>query len=298
MSKKKKKKHSHAPKKASAAVNAKSRKKQQQKQKAAPKAPETQKKTPLTYEEKLHQEHLELIRLKQGIIKESDTIFEEAKEEKKYTIWQKIRNFLYHNKWWMGIAGFFVFVAGYLIYQTVTMEKPDMIILLVAHDDYFHAASSENICKLFEQYIDDENGDGKVNVDVYYIPASQQTAERSGYTGDSTKLFAEFQTGEAVLVISDEEADAFIVPDSTLMDLEDSLGMYAQTEGVRFRLADTEFANAVGWTDEPLDKDFYIGIRKVRKTMDSEEMMQKVFDISFPALQKFAADFGTPENAE
>ncbi len=38
----------------------------------------------------------------------------------------------------------------------------------------------------------------------------------------------------------------------------------------------------------------YIGIRKVKKTMDSEEKMQEVFDISFPALEQLAAQFGTP----
>ncbi len=204
------------------------------------------------YEEQLRQERLELLRLKQGVIDESETIHEEKEAPKKYTIWQKISNFFYHNKWWMGMAAFFVFVGGYLTYQTLTTVHPDMIVLLLVHDDYFNAACSDNICALFEQYIGDENGDGRVDVDVYYIPASEATAERSGYTGDSTKLFAEFQTGEAVLVISDAGADAFIVPDNNLLDLEDSLGQYAQTDAQRFYLADTGFAEAVGW-DEPLD---------------------------------------------
>lgn len=245
------------------------------------------------YEEQLRQERLELIRLKQGVIAESETIHEEREAVKKYTIWQKLGNFFYHNKWWMGMAAFFVFIGGYLTVQTLTTVKPDMIVLLLVHDDYFNAACSGNICALFEQYIGDENGDGRVNVEVYYIPASEVTADRDGYTGDSTKLFAEFQTGEAVLVISDAGADAFIVPDNNLMDLEDSLGQYEQTDGIRFYLADTGFAEAVGW-EEPLDEDVYIGVRKVKKTMDSEEKMQAVFDISFPALEQLAAQFGTP----
>lgn len=257
----------------------------------ARKAEEEKKKA---YEEQLRQERLELIRLKQGVIDESETIHEEKEVPKKYTVWQKIGNFIYHNKWWMGMAAFFVFVGGYLTVQTLTTVRPDMIVLLLVHDDYFNAACSDNICTLFEQYIQDENGDGKVDVDVYYIPASEETADRSGYTGDSTKLFTEFQTGEAVLVISDEGADAFIVPDNNLMDLEDGLGQYTQTEAMRFYLSDTGFAEAVGW-DEPLDEDVYIGIRKVKKTMDSEKKMQEVFDISYPALEQLAAQFGTPE---
>lgn len=244
------------------------------------------------YEAKLREERLELMRLKQGVIEESETIHEEHEEKKKYTVSQKISNFFYHNKWWMGMAGFFVFVAGYLTWQMVTAVHPDMIVLLVAHDDYFNAACSENIGTLFEQYIEDVNGDGKVTVDVYYIPASEETAERSGYTGDSTKLFAEFQTGEAVLVISDADADAFIVPENNLVDLEEWFGDYAQTEDERFYLSDTDFAEAVGW-EEKLDEDLYIGIRQVKKTMDSEEKMQEVYDISFPALVRFVEQFGT-----
>ena len=249
------------------------------------------------YEQQLREERLELLRLKQGVIDRSETIHEEHEEKPHYTLGQRIGNFFYHNKWWLGIACFFAFVTGFLIWQTVTTVKPDMIVLLLVHDDYFNAACNEQIGALFSQYVGDENGDGRVQVDVYYIPASDETADRSGYTGDATKLFAEFQIGEAVLVISDEGADQFIVPEHTLTDLAPYFGDYAQTDGVRFMLADTDFAQAVGW-EEDLDKDIYIGIRQVRETMDSEEKMQKVYDISFPALEQFVADFGTPETTD
>ncbi len=247
------------------------------------------------YEEQLRQERLELMRLKQGVIEESETIHEEKPEEKHYTIGQKIGNFFYHNKWWMGIAAFFVFVVGFLTYSQLTQVHPDMIVLLVADDDYFYAVCGEQIEHLFEQYIEDENEDGKVKVTVYYIPSSDAKAQTDGFTGNAQKLYTEFQIGEAVLVISDDEADKRIVPEDTLYDLEADFGQYQETEQMRFRLAGTDFAKDVGWTDEPLDDDFYIGIRSVRKTMDSEEKMQEVFDISYPALKAFIQDYGTPE---
>ena len=248
------------------------------------------------YEEQLRKERLELIRLKQGVIEESETIHEEHEEEKHYTFFQKIGNFFYHNKWWMGIAGFLVAVTGYLVWQAVTTVHPDMIVLLLVHDDLLNYTCNAQISDVFEQYIGDENGDGKVVVDVYYIPASSETAEQSGYTGDQTKLFAEFQIAEACIVISDEGADQFIVPDSTLYDLEDDFGQYRETEAMRFYLSDTEFARDIGWTEAPLDKDIYIGIRSVRKTMmDSEEKMQKTFDVSYPALGKFIEHYGHVE---
>lgn len=248
----------------------------------------------IAYEKQLREERLELIRLKQGVIEESETIHEEQEEQKKYTIWQKIGNFFYHNKWWMGIGCFMAFVVGFLIYSTVTTVRADLVVLLVSDDDAFNAQCSYRIEEIFEQYIEDENSDSEISVDVYYIPSSEASAQMSGFTGDSTKLFAEFQIGESLLVISDLDADAFIVPDSTLDDLEPHFGDYTQTEAFRFYLHDTDFAESVGWT-EPLDKDIYIGIRKVKDTFSFKEEMQENYDIAFPALRKFIEEFGTKE---
>lgn len=245
----------------------------------------------LAYEEKLRQEKLELIRLKQGMIAESGLIEENQEKKKKYSISQKISDFFYLNKWWLGIGGFFAALTGFLIWQVVTTVHPDMIILLVADDDLFNAACSEGISDLFEKYIDDVNQDGEVIVDVYYMPSSPTTQERDGYTGDNAKLFAEFQTGEAVLVISDSDADEFIVPEHTLVNLEEYFGEYQETEEMRFMLSGTDFADVLEY-DESFDDDIYIGIRQVRETMDSIEKMQEVYDISFPALEKFIQEFG------
>ena len=56
------------------------------------------------YAKKIQQERIELIRLKQGIITESDTIHEEKEEKPKLPFWKKVGNFFYHNKWWLGIT--------------------------------------------------------------------------------------------------------------------------------------------------------------------------------------------------
>ncbi len=248
----------------------------------------------IAYEKKLREERIELMRLKQGVIEESETIHEEKEEEKKYTLREKVSNYFYHNKWWMGFAAFFVGLAGFLTVQVLTTVHPDVVVLLISDNQLFNVDCSENISTLLEQYTEDANGDGKVTVDVYYIPASEASAANSGYTGDSTKLFAEFQLGDSLLVISDSEADTFIAADQNLADLEADFGGYSQTEGVRFYLSDTEFAEAVGW-DEPLDEDIYIGIRRVKDEFSFKEEMQEKFDVAYPALRKFIEEYGTLE---
>ncbi len=270
---------------------------QQEAAKARELARQAEEERKIEYEKQLREERIELMRLKQGVIDESETIREEQEEKKKYTFREKIGNFFYHNKWWLGIGSFFTFIVVFLVYQTVTTVHPDLIVMLVADDDYFNAQCTPQIAALFEQYVGDENGDGKVTVDVYYIPASEESSLKSGFTGDSTKLFAEFQMGEALIVISDSEADNYIVPDSTLEDLEPYFGEYAQTEDFRFYLSDTQFAETVGWA-EGLDEDFYIGIRKVKDNFSFKEKMQENYDIAFPALQKFIEEFGTTETSE
>ena len=83
------------------------------------------------YERKLQDERIELMRMKQGLIEESETIHEEKEEEIKLTFGKKISNFFYHNKWWLGLAVFFVALGSYLAYDLITKPRPDMIILML-----------------------------------------------------------------------------------------------------------------------------------------------------------------------
>ncbi len=248
----------------------------------------------IAYEKRLREERLELIRLKQGVITESDTIHEEIPVEKHYTIWQRLSNFFYHNKWWMGFACFFVAVGVYLTYQFITTERADAVLMLLVDDATFDAWCSEEISTLLSEYVEDANGDGKNIVDVYYIPTSESATENSAYTGNRTKLFAEFQLGDSLLVISNAEADETIEAEDTLYDLEEEFGAYVEVEGCRFYLSGTTFAEVVGW-DEELDDDIYIGIRAVKETFDDVEEMQENFDVAIKVLRAFIEEFGTLE---
>ena len=67
------------------------------------------------YAKELTEEKIDLIRLKQGVITESDKVFRAEEPQKQYTLWQKIGNWFYHSKWWLGIAVFVVLVAAFLV---------------------------------------------------------------------------------------------------------------------------------------------------------------------------------------
>lgn len=49
------------------------------------------------YNKTLAEERVELLKIKQGLITESDKIDLSPDDEKQYTFWEKIKNFVYHN---------------------------------------------------------------------------------------------------------------------------------------------------------------------------------------------------------
>lgn len=158
------------------------------------------------YAEQLRQEKLELLKLKQGVISEED-IPTEVKAERHYTVWERVSNFFYHNKAYIIIGTAIFLILAFLVYDLVTRVKPDVTVMIIAKDDSFQFYT-ENIELLLERYCEDYNGDGKVDVRVFYAPAVMSESQNDLYTrqSDQTKLVAEFQSGDTVIIIADMEA--------------------------------------------------------------------------------------------
>lgn len=245
------------------------------------------------YSQKLAQEKLELIRLKQGVIDESETIHETPVEQKHYTLRQKIGNFFYHNKWWLGMGAFFVGLAIFLTVDYFNQENPDIVLLLLA-DDAALGMKTEEIADYFERYTDDVNGDGEVLVNVYYIPVSDETAYAD--SANSTKLMVEYHSDTAMMVIGNSNSVQTLVPEQTLTDLSTYFPDNPLVDGYAFDLTKTDFAQKVGCTEAP--DDLYLGIRAVQpRSYATVEEMQKSFDKSYPVLEK-VIDALTPAEAE
>lgn len=158
------------------------------------------------YAEKLRQEKLELLKLKQGVISEED-IPTEVKAERHYTVWERVSNFFYHNKMYIIIGTAIFLILAFLVYDLATRVKPDVTVMIIARDDSFQFYT-EKIELLLERYCEDYNGDGKVDVRVFYAPAVMGESRNDLYLrqSDQTKLVAEFQSGDTVIIIADKEA--------------------------------------------------------------------------------------------
>lgn len=239
------------------------------------------------YGKTLAEEKVELLKLKQGVISESDKLDLIPDEKKHYTPWQKFKNFIYHNKWWLGISTFFVLIAAFLVYDTLTTTKPDIKFMLLCNDTELYYRI-EDIGKYFDQFTDDYNDDDKKCADILYIPISENedTNSMGLYESSLTKLSAEFQMGETMLVIADKNSAELIMPEETLVNLEE---LYPDNPNVKeygFYLKDTDFAELIGYTDGNIPDDIYIGIRKVTQTLTSEKEMQEHYDQAIETLDK------------
>ena len=80
-------------------------------------------------------EKRELLKLKQGIISESEVIEQDVHEQpEKQTVAKKIDNFFFRNKWFVAVGAFFAAVGFFLVYQAVTREQPDLTVILAVSD--------------------------------------------------------------------------------------------------------------------------------------------------------------------
>ena len=248
------------------------------------------------YARKIREDRIELMRLKQGLIEESETIREEQEEKPKLSPWKRIFNFFYHNKWWLVITVFIVGIFTYLIVDMVARVRPDMIVMVLTDDADIQDHAYELEAYL-EQFTDDENHDGKVKVDIYPIPVNDDIGVNDYYTGDSTKLMSQFHLGDSVLILTDAKANEFIVAEETLQDLSE---IYSDNSNVRengYYLRHTDFAVKIGISGN-VDRDLAFSLRTPIKTYDSLEKMQENYDIAQKVLERIMADLDNTEEPE
>ena len=235
------------------------------------------------YEQKLRDEKIELMRLKQGIAEADEAPAEEEKEEIKLTLSQKIGNFFYHNKWWLGLGAFMLILAVYLAYDFITTPRPDMTILMLCQNEKL--SSSQNIEEYFQKHGEYIKKDGKILVSVYYIPYSDD--DYYNYTnGVTAKLTTYLNNAEAVMIIGDSKTVTdLLVPEDTLVDLSKIYPNNPHVDKYFFYLKGTDFAKEVGVPADAVTDDMFFALRKPQDIINaSKEDMQKTYDKDFPVF--------------
>lgn len=203
------------------------------------------------------EERIALLKMKQGIIEESDVIPETGYVEiPELHGWAKLANFFYHNKIYILLIAFAAVVVGICTFQIVTKEREDLYILVVSYTKNTELAwRTEDIEKALEMYCPDFDGNGKIHVGVNYIDRTQDTNNPQYELANAQKLTAELTSADAQLIISDEGFADWVTEgdpiDTFFLNFKDSLPEDKLYKECGIRIGKTDFAEAAQWKKCP-----------------------------------------------
>lgn len=253
------------------------------------------------HERQLAKERLELMKHKSGNTEpaqteeaESDEDENEADEQteeqtetvvKKKSIVKKADNFFYHNKWWIGLSAIVVFIAGFILYNELTKKKPDLTVYMIADNDL--QLRQPLLEEMFEQYVDDVDGNGYVHVEVQIIPLDRSKRNQT-QLDNNTMFLTEIHSTENMLVITDSNTDDYYM-EIMDHDLKSKFPDNKYVDERGFSLNMQLVADQLEFKDMP--NDVHISIRQAVATVDdSLETAQKNYDRNFGYLKKMIED--------
>lgn len=232
------------------------------------------------YAKDLQDKKIELVKLRQGVIEESDVIKEVHEEKPKLTFAQKISEAWYRSKWLIIFVVVIALAFGYIIYDTVTTTQPDYTILAISGDTAMYYRTPE-LKAFFESFCDDVNGDGKVEVLIYNITTDYQSDPTMAQSSQA-QIMTQLQSGDNVIVLSDEKTDFELIdfreeyPDDENIS---ELGLLINCQYTR---------DALKW--EAMPEELYLGIRSPARLLSTaKEDMQKQVDLAMPLFEKIRA---------
>lgn len=241
------------------------------------------------YEEQLKRDKIELIKLKEGVISEED-IPREQKEEKHYTIWQRIGNVFYHDKAYILFGLCFIALIVFIVYSIVSADRPDMTIMYIDNDPNMEFLC-DSAADVFEPYCEDANGDGEAMVKMFYVPAELDDSNEVAMQMNQayrTKLVAEFQAGEVIMIIGTERVykEMGIYGNGLLRDMTE---LYPDDENATdfgYKITGTTLAEAMGYDE--LREDLYISFRTPQKLIGTSiKDMEKNYEIALRTFDSY-----------
>ncbi|MBD5116906.1 MAG: hypothetical protein HDS99_03270 [Bacteroidales bacterium] len=214
----------------------------------------------------------ELLKLKQGLITESEIIKEEAAVADKAHyevkgVRKKIANFFYHYKWHLIIILFFAVIIFFLTYSIVSKEKADIRTLIFAESEEVSGSlyyKSHDLELALEQYTHDFDENGNVHVEVYYIDMNPRQ-DGTYHSINQTKLMSEVGMATAQLYIADRaQLETILGDQDESKGFEDLSALYPDdpqvTDKYYYKVKGSAFAEAAMYLESCPD-DLYIAVR-------------------------------------
>lgn len=215
----------------------------------------------------------ELLKLKQGLIEESETIREEKNGYGDKGVYEvvgvknKISNFFYHYKWHVIVSVFIAVVASFLIITTVTKERGDIRVLAfskVSETTDSVTFKTKDFELAFEQFSKDYDDNGYIHTEFYFMNM-RENQDYNYYFANQTKLFSEIATGTAQIYMSDREMLTEVIGEQTESEAYVNLSeLYPDEPNIvdkyYFKVKGSSLAEAAMYV-EGCPEDMYIAIR-------------------------------------
>lgn len=204
------------------------------------------------------QDYIELLKMKQGIIEESELIPETGYVEiPELHGWAKLQNYIYHNKVYILLGIAFGALLIFMTVQTVTRKKNDLYVLVISTSAESELAwRSTDIEEALALYCPDFDGNGYVKVGVNFIDLGFSNAAADYNNAQSMKFSSEMYTGDSQMFIADEGFwhqlyDADGLEDELFEDLSDSFTEDRLFNRVGLHLNATELHKQARWDTCP-----------------------------------------------
>ena len=238
---------------------------------------EAEEKQRAEYEKQLQNRKIELVKLRQGVIESSDVIKEVHEEAPQLSLGQKLSGMWYRSKWLIIFAAVMIAAFIYITYDMITAEQPDFTVLVISNDTALYSRTPE-VEEFFESFCDDVNGDGKVSVLIYNI-STNYTADPSMASSSQVQLMTQLQSGDNVIVVSDEKTDFELIDFRSKYPGDESITELGLLLNCRYT------RDVLKW--EAMPDDLYIGIRNPSRLLStSREDMQKQVDLAMPVFER------------
>lgn len=218
--------------------------------------------TPEERAQRDRQERVELLKMKQGLIEDSEMIPESGYvKPPEVHGWAKVANFFYFNKAIIIISAVVVAILAIPVVQLITRERADLYVMAIAYDSKSEIGwRTDDIEKTLEKYCPDFDGNGKIHVQVIYIDRSTRDQQSEYDDIQAQKLIGEFANAQAQMFITDEgfsewirgsgeiDAEAF---KTFFLEQTDTVSEDMLFSECGVRLNHTEFANEARWRTCP-----------------------------------------------
>ncbi|MCL2109681.1 MAG: hypothetical protein FWH20_10100 [Oscillospiraceae bacterium] len=208
----------------------------------------------------------ELLKLKQGLIEDSEVIKKDESAPPELHGAKKVENFFYHYKITVIMVVFVSVLVGLFVYELAKTERRDIDFMLLTAS--YEAAvlvfeHEGDIARGVEMFTPDYDGNGRVRASAVLINLwNEMTRDTAAI--NQTRLSTEIRGGKTRLIIADKEAFERIVmgTDYNYKDILVNLGeIYGHgiEDDVFFKIQGSFFAEQAG-IDERCPDDMYIAV--------------------------------------